>query len=120
VIEKVEAFWRGIESGVNKRGTITVTLSEKKQKKNWFSIGEEDVAWEQWVINAELRQPKTDKDRQIFQTNLTSTLAKAIETVITYTSSERGRAVVPPITDAKGITPFPFRVVVKIGDTEVG
>jgi len=40
--------------------------------------------------------------------------------MITYTSSERGRAVVPPITDAKGISPFPFKVVVKIGDIEVG
>ena len=40
--------------------------------------------------------------------------------MITYTASDRGRAVVPPITDAKGITPFPFKVVVKIGDTEVG
>ena len=65
VNEKVDAFWRGIEGGANKRGTvsvhliqfrtnnddgsqITVTLSEKKLKKNWFSIGEEDVPWEQW------------------------------------------------------------------------
>ena len=69
VIDKVDAFWRGIESGANKRGTvsppsdrtfkfchenpsqITVTLSEKKPKKNWFSVGEEDVAWEQWYFH---------------------------------------------------------------------
>ncbi|KAF9528261.1 autophagy-related protein [Crepidotus variabilis] len=120
VNEKVEAFWRGVEGGNNKRGTITVTLSEKKMKKNyWFSVGEEEVPWEQWVINAELKQPKTDRERQTFQSSLASTLSKAIETMINYTSSERGRAVVPPITDAKGISPFPFKVTVKIGNMEV-
>jgi len=115
-----------------------MVLSEKKVKKNWFSTGEEEVPWEQWcnvyplqkcqplltalrrVINAELRQPKTDRDRQAFQADIASTLTKAIETMITYTSSDRGRAVVPPITDAKGISPFPFKVTVTIGNLEVG
>ncbi|KAF8963812.1 autophagy-related protein [Flammula alnicola] len=120
VNEKVDAFWRGIEGGASKRGQIIVTIAEKKLKKNWFSIGEEEVPWEQWVINAELRQPKTDRDRQTFQANLASTLTKTIHTIITYTSSERGRAVVPPITDATTISPFPFKVVVKVGNLEVG
>ncbi|KAJ3513854.1 hypothetical protein NLJ89_g2718 [Agrocybe chaxingu] len=120
VSEKVDAFWRGIEGGASKRGNITVTIAEKKPKKNWFSMGEEEVPWEQWVINAELRQPKTERDRQTFQANLASTLTKAIETMISYTSSERGRAVVPPITDSSTISPFPFKVLVKVGNQEVG
>ncbi|KAF9559500.1 DUF1649-domain-containing protein [Agrocybe pediades] len=120
IYEKVESFWKGIESTANKRGQITVTLAEKKVKKNWFSTGEEEIPWEQWVINAELRQPRTDLERQTFHSNLASTLTKTIHTMITYTSSEKGRAVVPPITDASGISPFPFRVSVKVGNLEVG
>ncbi|KAF8162665.1 autophagy-related protein [Crassisporium funariophilum] len=120
VHEKVDTFWKGIEGGVSKRGQIIVTISEKKTKKTWFYTGEEDVPWEQWVINAELRQPKTDRERQTFDANLAATLTKTIHTMITYTSSERGRAVLPPITDAAGISPFPFKVVVKIGNMEVG
>ncbi|CAA7261031.1 unnamed protein product [Cyclocybe aegerita] len=120
VSEKVDAFWRGIEGGASKRGNITVTIAERKPKKNWFSMGEEEIPWEQWVINAELRQPKTERDRQTFQANLASTLTNAIETMISYTSSERGRAVVPPITDSSTISPFPFKVLVKVGNQEVG
>ena len=55
-----------------------------------------------------------------FQTNLASTLTETMHTLIKYTSSERGRAVVPPITDATRISPFPFRVLVKVGNLELG
>ncbi|KDR82145.1 hypothetical protein GALMADRAFT_240679 [Galerina marginata CBS 339.88] len=120
VYEKVDTFWKGIEGGASKRGQIIITIAEKKVKKSWFSIGEEEVPWEQWVINAELRQPKTDLDRQKFHASLASTLTKTIHTMITYTSSEKGRAVVPPITDATTISPFPFKVTVKVGNMEVG
>jgi hypothetical protein len=40
--------------------------------------------------------------------------------MINHTSSEKGRASVPPITDATTISPFPFRVTVKIDNVEVG
>ncbi len=90
------------------------------------------------VINAELRQPRDERgmylrphfsfnrrnesfpDRMTFQTNLASTLTETMHTLIQYTSSERGRAVVPPITDATTISPFPFRVLVKVGNLELG
>jgi autophagy-related protein 101 len=71
VNDKVEAFWKGIEGGANKRGQIILTFSEKRQKKSWFQvyIGEvrlslyqvitfasqpnynstqEEIPWEQW------------------------------------------------------------------------
>ncbi|KIM34978.1 hypothetical protein M413DRAFT_449969 [Hebeloma cylindrosporum] len=111
VDEKVDAFWKGLEGGFSKRGQIIVTISEKKPKKNWFSIGEEEVPWEQWVINAELRKARSA---------LASTLTKAIHTMITHTSSEKGRAAVPPITDANTISPFPFKIIVKVDNVEVG
>jgi len=119
VNDKVDAFWKGIEGGASKRGQIIVTMSEKKTKKSWFYTGEEDVPWEQWVINAELRQPKSALDRT-FNRTITATLIKTVQTLVTYISSERGRGVVPPITDAAGISPFPFTIVVKIGNQEVG
>jgi autophagy-related protein 101 len=70
VTEKVDIFWKGIESGANKRGQVSfyvyrgyspfisffiqiiVTFSEKKAKKSWFQvyIGEEEVPWEQWCV----------------------------------------------------------------------
>ncbi|KAI5120576.1 hypothetical protein M0805_002526 [Coniferiporia weirii] len=118
--EKVDAFWKGVESGANKRGQITVIFAEKRPKKTWFSMGEEEVPWEKWVINAEVRQPKTDGDRQKFNTTLSTTLSTTLLTILTHTSSERGRAVVPPITNSAGISPFPFRISVKVAGAEVG
>ncbi|KIM49842.1 hypothetical protein M413DRAFT_60193 [Hebeloma cylindrosporum] len=138
VDEKVDAFWKGLEGGFSKRGQATCNYSGNKPKKNWFSIGEEEVPWEQWVINAELRQPKTEKgelpitltralsnlfyysDREKARSALASTLTKAIHTMITHTSSEKGRAAVPPITDANTISPFPFKIIVKVDNVEVG
>ncbi|PAV22921.1 hypothetical protein PNOK_0287800 [Pyrrhoderma noxium] len=118
--EKVDAFWKAVESGANKRGQITVTFSEKRPKKTWFSIGEEEVPWEKWIINAEVRQPKTDADRQIFNSTLSTSLSDALLTILNHTSSEKGRTAVPPITNSTGISPFPFRISVRVADVEVG
>ncbi|CAK5263908.1 unnamed protein product [Mycena citricolor] len=114
VNEKVEAFRRNSQ--------ITVTFSEKRPKKSWFQVymGEEEVPWEQWVINAEVRQPRTDRDRQQFDTTLAATLTKAVQTMLTHTSSEKGRQAVPLITNSSGISPFPLRIVTNVGGVEVG
>ncbi|KAJ7612175.1 autophagy-related protein [Roridomyces roridus] len=121
VNDKVEAFWRGVENGASKRGQITVTFSEKRPKKSWFQVymGEEDVPWEQWIINAELRQPKSGHDRQQFLNTLGATLTKAVQTMVTHTLSDKGRSAVPPITNAAGISPFPLRIAVTVGGVEV-
>ncbi|PPR05180.1 hypothetical protein CVT26_012266 [Gymnopilus dilepis] len=50
VDEKVDAFRKGVEGGGSKRGQIIITISEKRLKKNWFSISEEEVPWEQWFV----------------------------------------------------------------------
>ncbi|KII87805.1 hypothetical protein PLICRDRAFT_54849 [Plicaturopsis crispa FD-325 SS-3] len=122
VNEKVNVFWKGIEGGANKRGQIIVTFSEKRPRKSWFQVymAEEDVPWEQWIINAEMRQPKSDRDRQIFNEALSSTLSKCLHTMLTHTSSERGRTAVPLITSTAGISPFPIKMTVKVGGVELG
>ncbi|KAJ4485875.1 autophagy-related protein [Lentinula aciculospora] len=120
VEEKVDLFWKGMEGGMSKRGQIIITFSEKRPKKSWFQVyvGEEDVPWEQWIINAEMQQPR-DRDRQEFDSALSDALTKAIHTMLTHTSSDRGRTAVPLITNATGISPFPIRVTVKIGGVEI-
>lgn len=121
ITEKVDAFWKGVERGMGKRGQITVTFAEKKPKKGWFQVytGDEEVPWEQWVINAEVRQPR-DRERQQFDTNLAATLTKSVQTMLTHTSSERGRKAVPLITNATGISPFPIRIGVTVGGVDAG
>ncbi|KAF8638892.1 hypothetical protein AX17_001944 [Amanita inopinata Kibby_2008] len=121
VNDKVELFWKGIESGMNKRGQIIVIFSEKRPKRSWFQVyvGEEEVPWEQWVINAVLRQSKDERERQAFNKELADTLTKSIQVMLTHTISERGRMAVPLITDAGSISPFPIKMMVKVGGVEV-
>ncbi|KAI1786830.1 autophagy-related protein [Ganoderma leucocontextum] len=118
VEEKVDAFWKGVEGDANKRGQILVTFSEKRQRRNWFLIGEEEVPWEQWIINAEIRQP-SERERQKFNSDLASTLTKSLQTMLTHASSERGRSAVPLITNAQSISPFPIKITVKVGGVEL-
>jgi len=118
VDENVEAFWTGIEKDPSKQAQITVTFSEKRQRRTWFSSGEEEVPWEKWVINAKVRQPRAD-EAAAFRDELSSTLSSALMTILTHSSSEQGRAAVPPITNASGISPFPLKISVKVGGVEV-
>ncbi|KAI0829101.1 DUF1649-domain-containing protein [Trametes gibbosa] len=117
--DKVGAFWRGVEGGANKRGQIVLTFSEKRPRKSWFLMGaEEEVPWEQWIINAEIRQP-SDRERQKFNADLAATLTKSLQTLLAHASSEEGRATVPLITNATSISPFPIKMAVKVGGVEV-
>jgi len=121
VEEKVDAFWKGLENVALKRGEISVTLSKKDQRKAWLGITtyEEEVAWEQWIINAEIRQPKSEKERQQFNQNLSATLSKSLRVMLTHTSSEQGRGAVPPITNSD-VSPFPLNISVRVGGAELG
>lgn len=58
-------------------------------------------------------------DRHAFDTALSVSLTESIHTILTHTSSERGRAAVPLITNASGISPFPVRMAVRVGAIEV-
>ncbi|KAI9441019.1 autophagy-related protein [Lactarius indigo] len=139
VDEKVNVFWKGLESVALKRGEISVTLSKKDQRKAWLGMTtyEEEVAWEQWyvavvlpqspiqhilrahrIINAEIRQPKSEQERQQFDRNLAATLSKSLRTMLTHTSSEQGRAAVPPITNSD-VSPFPLKIAVSVGGVEL-
>jgi len=62
----------------------------------------------------------TKPDRQVFNTTLAETLTKSIQTMLTHTSSERGRIAVPLITNATGISPFPIRMTVRVDGVEIG
>jgi hypothetical protein len=59
-------------------------------------------------------------ERANLHSALTTTLTKIVFTMLTHTSSEQGRAAVPPITNAAGISPFPIQISVKVGDVEIG
>jgi len=120
VAEKVRSLLRALESATIKKGQVALTFSEKRLKKQWFYTGEEEIPWEEWIINVEIRQPKSEEDRLLLHQALAKKLRIVLQTVLTHTSSERGRAAVPLISSAKGISPFPFSILVQVNGMEVG
>jgi len=119
VDEKVELIWRSLESGVQKRGQVSLSFAEKRPKKNWFYVAEEEVPWEEWVVNVEMRHPSTSNERVELHTALAQKLVATLRTILTHTSSERGRGIVPLISTAKGISPFPIQLVAKVAGEEL-
>jgi len=118
VDETVDGFLRALQAvrQGRKEGQIEVFFTEKQQKKgNWFNSDKtEEVPWETWAINVTLEQPLNDHDRENLQDNLSAALGRAVMTMITYSASERGRIVVPPISSMDGVTPFPIHTLLRI------
>ncbi|KAH7925371.1 hypothetical protein BV22DRAFT_1104961 [Leucogyrophana mollusca] len=98
----VNVFWKALESSVHKRSQVCPGKVH----------GEEDVTWEQWIVNAELRQPNSEQDRLTFNATLSTALSTAPRAMLTHTASV---ARVPPITTSAGISPFPVRIGVRVG-----
>ncbi|KAG8990827.1 hypothetical protein FRB94_011406 [Tulasnella sp. JGI-2019a] len=137
---KVDALWRALDSipggnNVIKKGQIIVVLSEKRPKTKWFSIsmGEEEVAWEQWVVTIELLPARQSSQSQSNNSNYYTSkpiftkpqfpptpnptdLNQTLLQILTHVSSNQGRDAVPPIMTNTGISPFPLRIDVLVGD----
>ncbi|CAG7846985.1 SubName: Full=Uncharacterized protein {ECO:0000313/EMBL:CCA70706.1} [Serendipita indica DSM 11827] len=95
--------------GSRRQAELEVIFTEKRTKKaNWFnSGGEEEVPWETWTIKVTLENPQ---DREMLYEELSMALSKSVMYMIDYTASERGRAAVPLISTATGISPFPIHI----------
>ncbi|KAL9091915.1 MAG: hypothetical protein Q9165_004667 [Trypethelium subeluteriae] len=93
------------------RGQLAVKFFEKKRRKTYFSFGkgEDDVCWEQWILNISLTRAKDEmaanKARQAMEMNLERNAQKIINIV------NRDKDHIPPITTTD-TNPFPYDIVV--------
>lgn len=125
ISSKLDVLWRALdESGGlaagRKRGQLSVTFYERRQKKAWFSIGEEEIPWEIWIVTADVYSPPTEQDRQAIVGALPDALNNILLTILTHTSSEQGRQSVPPIRTAGVLSPFAYKIEVKVDGVEYG
>jgi len=127
VNEKVDAFMRALDgipggNGVIKKGQIVVVLSEKRQKRQWFSTAEEQVPWEQWVLTLQILPSYSIYPTRPMQENLppSSSLNDVLLRILTHVSSITGRDAVPPIVIGGVISPFPLKIEIRVGDQMIG
>ncbi|KAI9661833.1 MAG: hypothetical protein M1821_009072 [Bathelium mastoideum] len=93
------------------RGQLAVRFFEKRRRKTYFSFGkgEDDVCWEQWILNISLTRAKDEmaayKARKAMEMNLERNAQKIINIV------NRDKDHIPPITTTD-TNPFPYDIVV--------
>ncbi|CED82806.1 Uncharacterized conserved protein [Phaffia rhodozyma] len=78
VTDRVDAFWRTIGSVRNWNGQISLIFSEKRPKKTWFAKGEEDVAWEKWILNVQVQTGQSERQRTSISTDYTQPALQAL------------------------------------------
>lgn len=122
--EKASALIRSIENmgSSSSSGQIAVQFFERrtpapaKRINIWFaSKAEQEVCWEQWMINVTLVNPRTDTERARIRRIMETNLQKAVMQIISNTTYHRDH--IPPIiTNDKN--PFPYHIIVQPkGDT---
>lgn len=99
------------------RAQILVQFFEKKRKKSYFFSkgGDEDVCWEQWVLNITCATPKTEQEKRKVRQAMEKSLSKTCMKIINIVNREKDH--IPPITVAE-TNPFPYVITVnpKSGD----
>ncbi|KAG8880950.1 hypothetical protein FRB98_004666 [Tulasnella sp. 332] len=142
VNSKVDALWRALDTipggnHVAKKGQIVVVLSEKRPKKQKKSPGNngpyhskplDEYAEEQELTLTNdgfeiITSYQTYTSKPIFNkpppTPTPTDLNQTLLQILTHVSSNQGRDAVPPIMTNTGISPFPVRIDVLVGDRMV-
>ncbi|KAH7100907.1 DUF1649-domain-containing protein, partial [Auriculariales sp. MPI-PUGE-AT-0066] len=117
---KADAVYRAIDLANNKKGQLIVTFADRVTKKSWFSSGEEDVTWEQWLLDiTAVAHPIPASNAEAFTNAQSDMLTRALRIILEHTSSDQGRAAVPRIKESSGVSPFPWRIEARVGSVEL-
>lgn len=90
-------------------GRILVRFFEKRTRKVWFSKSEEEVCWEQWILNLTANHPKTDVERLQLRNAMETALQASLFKIVEVTDQNKDH--IPPIT-TQDINPFPYQIVI--------
>ncbi|KAF3935509.1 hypothetical protein ABW19_dt0200790 [Dactylella cylindrospora] len=89
---------------------IAIQFFEKKQKrKAWFSTKDEEVCWEQWLLDITLLYPRTESQRSQVRKDMESALQMTMLKIIEIVNNNKDH--IPPITTSD-YNPFPYRISV--------
>ncbi|KAK6521589.1 hypothetical protein TWF506_001801 [Arthrobotrys conoides] len=110
---RTSSMIRSVEStpGASSAKTqIAVQFFEKKQKrKAWFSTKDEEVCWEQWLLDITLLYPRTESQRTQARKDMESALQLTILKIIDIVNNNKDH--IPPITTSD-YNPFPYKIFV--------
>ncbi|KAF2490443.1 DUF1649-domain-containing protein [Mytilinidion resinicola] len=111
--QRSAALVRAIESAHQQRGRgqLAVQFFEKRRRKTYFSFGkaDEEVCWEQWMLDVTLATPRTETDVIKVRRAMEMSLHKAALKIVNIVNRDKDH--IPPITTTDA-NPFPYQIVV--------
>jgi len=112
--QRTNLLIKSIESSIgvgakSHRGQIAVEFYERRSKNSWFSKTEENVCWEQWLLDVTVLNPKSDSERAKARASIEHQLQKTVLEIITTASLRKDH--IPPIT-TNDANPFPYQIIV--------
>lgn len=95
------------------RGQIAIQFFEKRRRKSgWLAGmgrgGDEEVCWEEWLLEVTIAKPKTDSERTKLRRAMESSLHKAAMKIVAIVNRDKDH--IPPITTSDA-NPFPYQIV---------
>jgi len=116
---RAAALLRSIENTGTQRGRaqLAVQFFEKKRRKAYFfGKAEEEVCWEQWMLDVTIATPRTESDALKVRRAMAKSLQKAAFKILTIANKHKDH--IPPITTTD-TNPFPYHIVLNPKPTAV-
>ncbi|PIA15315.1 hypothetical protein COEREDRAFT_82073 [Coemansia reversa NRRL 1564] len=109
VDEKVEELMQNLSSTSDSKSQISLYFTETKPRRAWFSKSEEEICWEEWIINVQSKVQQTDREANQLQINAENQAKKAIFHVIQ--EMDKSKEHIPLIANSQ-TNPFPYHISV--------
>ncbi|KAK9359768.1 autophagy-related protein [Lipomyces starkeyi] len=90
-----------------RKAQIVVNFFEKKTRKAWFSKSEEEVCWEEWIINISSITPRNESEKIRVAKSAENQLQTIIMKVIDIVNDNKDH--IPPIATTEA-NPFPYQI----------
>ncbi|CAN6606453.1 hypothetical protein TRVA0_003S01508 [Trichomonascus vanleenenianus] len=112
--EKISLLLTAINQGGGSFGQIGVQFFEKRnkpQRQSWFAgpPRSEEVCWEQWVIDVNVVEPASEKEREVVRAATSKRLREILLAMVSTVNQKKSH--IPPITTTDAV-PFPYTIVV--------
>ncbi|KAJ2815964.1 hypothetical protein FBU31_006746, partial [Coemansia sp. 'formosensis'] len=107
VESKIEELMQTISVTADSKSQISLYFTETKARKAWFSKSEEEICWEEWVIDIQSKIGKTEREFNQLQASASDQAKRAIFHVIQ--EMDRNKEHIPLIANAQ-TNPFPYHI----------
>ncbi|KAJ2009529.1 3'-phosphoadenylsulfate reductase [Coemansia thaxteri] len=109
VDEKIDELMQTISLTADSKSHISLCFTETKPRKAWFSKSDEEICWEEWLVNIQSKISRTERELNQLQASAEDQAKQAIFRVIQEMDQNKDH--IPPIANSQS-NPFPYHISV--------